>query len=461
MYSSRVRASSSSPIPSPIPPPNLPWYRLAGLTLFALAFGIGANTLEPAVLGLRILQLAPEHKNTALGLTTSAGLLVAALVQPLVGALSDRTVSPLGRRIPYFILGAGLASLALFGVALAPSLLLMVAAVLAFQLGSNTVQGPWQALIPDQVAMRQRGRAAGLKSLFEVLGFVLGRAASGYLVAGGLALAAVSMAAAAFLLALGLTWWSARHDPRPAGTVEAGAPDPTPATPPSGRAGTGMPNAPSPRSPEGRRPLSLRQALAGNASFSWWFVQRALFWCGLIALNTFILFYLIDVVGMDFPQASRFVGQLSLVLGGGVLILSIPAGWLADHLGRRPLVLAAGLLAAAGTGVLLVARSEALLLLAGGMLGVAVGAWQSANWALITDIVPAAHAARFLGLANIATAGASLAGRSAGAALVDPLNRLTGSASAGYMALYGLTALMFLASSWAVRRIPAVSPIRP
>src|SRR3989304_1924924 len=169
---------------------RLPWYRRAGLTLFARAFGIGANSLEPAVLGQRFLQWAPEHKNPALGLPTAAGLLVATLVQPVVGGFSDRTAGRLGRRIPYFIVGSVLASAALFGVALAPTLLLVAVGVLAFQFGSNTAQGPWQALIPDQVPVAQRGTAAGLKSLFEVLGFVVGRALSGYLVAEGRALGA-------------------------------------------------------------------------------------------------------------------------------------------------------------------------------------------------------------------------------------------------------------------------------
>jgi MFS family permease len=413
---------------------GLPWYRLAGLTLFALAFGIGANSLEPAVLGQRVLELAPEHKNTALGLTTAAGLLVATLVQPVVGGFSDRTAGRLGRRIPYFIAGSALASAALFGVALAPTLLLVAVGVLAFQFGSNTAQGPWQALIPDQVPVSQRGTAAGLKSLFEVLGFVVGRALSGYLVAEGRALAAVASAAGALFVALLLTGLASRR-----GIPQAGDP-PAPAS-------TTLP-------PTGQAP-SLRAALTSNPSFAWWFVQRALFWCGLLALNTFMLYYLMDVVGMGFAQASRFVGQLSLVLGVGVLVLSLPAGRLADRLGRRPLVLAAGLLAAAGTGVILVARSQPLLFLAGAMLGVAVGAWQSANWALITDIVPAAHAARYLGLANIATAGGSLVGRSAGALLVDPLNRLADSQSVGYLALYSLTLVMFLLSAWAVRRIPS------
>src|SRR3990170_947919 len=137
---------------------RLPWYRLAGLTLFALAFGIGANSLEPAVLGQRFLELAPERKNTALGLTTAAGLLVATLVQPVVGGFSDRTAGRLGRRIPYFIVGAVLASAA-----------------------------------------------------------PLGGALSGYLVAEGRALAAVASAAAALFVALLLTGLAARRDIAPAG----------------------------------------------------------------------------------------------------------------------------------------------------------------------------------------------------------------------------------------------------
>src|SRR3972149_6066554 len=305
---------------------RLPWHRLAGVTLFALAFGIGANSLEPAVLGQRVLELAPEHKNTALGLTTAAGLLVATLVQPVVGVFSDRTAGRLGRRIPYLIAGSALASAALFGVALAPTLLLVAVGVLAFQFGSNTAQGPWQALIPDQVPVSQRGTAAGLKSLFEVLGFVVGRALSGCLVAEGRALAAVASAAAALFVALLLTGLAARRDIAPAGGR------PAPPSTPLPRAGHGPgPRAPPPPLPRSGQPPGLRAALTSNPSFAWWFVQRAFFWCGLLALNTFMLYYLMDVVGMEFAQASRFVGQLSLVLGVGVLVLSLPAGRLADR----------------------------------------------------------------------------------------------------------------------------------
>ena len=121
------------------------------VTIFSLALGVVSNTLEPAVLGHKVLELVPEQKNAALGFTTFAGLIVAILWQPIVGAWSDRTQGPWGRRAPYFVAGTLLVLTCLYAIALAPAFTVVVAGVLLLQLASNTVQGPWQALIPDQV----------------------------------------------------------------------------------------------------------------------------------------------------------------------------------------------------------------------------------------------------------------------------------------------------------------------
>jgi MFS family permease len=99
---------------------NLAWYRLAALTSFAFAIGMALNVVEPAVLVHKIIELSPDRRNTILGLATAAGLAVAVLVQPIIGSLSDRTRTPLGRRIPYFFLGAVIVSAALFIMAVAP-----------------------------------------------------------------------------------------------------------------------------------------------------------------------------------------------------------------------------------------------------------------------------------------------------------------------------------------------------
>ena len=74
------------------------FWRLIALTTLGFALTLTTNTLEPAVLSHKVLQLAPDNPNRALGLTTFAGLLVAGLAQPLVGVLSDHTRSRWGRR---------------------------------------------------------------------------------------------------------------------------------------------------------------------------------------------------------------------------------------------------------------------------------------------------------------------------------------------------------------------------
>jgi len=331
-------------------------------------------------------------------------------------------------RAPYFVAGTFLVAACLYAIALAPTFAVVVTGVLLIQLASNTVQGPWQALIPDQVPAGQRGAASGLKAAFDILAFVVGRQVSGRLVAGGSVVGAVSVAAGLFAVVLLLTLAAARERPG------------------------GLPAAPQP----GTRVLARSFAVDWRAhpAFAWWFANRFLFWAGFIALNTFLLFYMIDVVHMAEAEAQRFVSNMSTVIGLVLLVVTLPSGWLADRVGRKPLVASAGLIAAAGTAMVLVVRTPGLITAAGVLIGLGVGMFLSANWALVTDLVPQAEAARYLGIANIATAGGSGVARLLGGALIDPVNRLLGSPSAGYLCLYGLTMLAFLAGTAAILRVP-------
>jgi MFS family permease len=410
---------------------RLALYRLVAITLFALALGMTSNTLEPALLGHKVLELVPDQKNTALGFTTFAGLIVAVLWQPVIGALSDNTRSFLGRRIPYFVIGSLLAILCLYTIALAPAFVVVVAGVLAIQVASNTVQGPWQALIPDLIPPGQRGTASGIKAALDILSFVVGRQVSGQLIAAGNVLGAVSATASVYLLVLLITIAAMRND----------------------------------RAAPTRPQITIRKALAKSFAvdwnalpdFPWWFLNRFLFWSGFIALNTFMLFYMIDVVQMTESESQRFVADLSTTIGVVLMVVTLPSGWLADRIGRKPLVAAAGVLATLGTALLLFVRTKLLLTLAGGVIGLSVGTFLSANWALVTDIVPEEEAARYLGIANIASAGGSAAARFLGGALIDPINRLAGNLSAGYVCLYALAGLGFLLGTAAILRMPGSS----
>ena len=83
-----------------------------------------------------------------------------------------------------------------------------------------------------------------------------------------------------------------------------------------------------------------------------------------------------------------------------------------------------------------------------------IGAFLSANWALATDIVPRGEEARYLGIANIATCIGSGVARLLGGVLIDPINSLLGSSSMGYLSLFILATLCFLASALVIIPLP-------
>ena len=125
------------------------------------------------------------------GLIWLAGPFTGMVVQPLIGALSDKTVSPLGRRRPYLLGGAILASLALWifpnsasvanvlqkitGIELPALTALLIAATMIWVIDAcvNVAQGPYRALVPDVVPEEQHSLANSYISLAIGLGSVV------------------------------------------------------------------------------------------------------------------------------------------------------------------------------------------------------------------------------------------------------------------------------------------------
>jgi maltose/moltooligosaccharide transporter len=120
-----------------------------------------------------------------LGLISCAGPVTGVLVQPIVGALSDKCGLPLGRRRPFLLLGALLTAVALIlmpnSTEVAHSLSafgavepLMIAALLLWILDAsiNITQGPYRAIVPDVVHKSQQATAYSLMSLTIGLGSV-------------------------------------------------------------------------------------------------------------------------------------------------------------------------------------------------------------------------------------------------------------------------------------------------
>lgn len=168
---------------TPVSPDYLPggeaqdsdaWKKKSFLQLFNISVGFLGIQFAWAI---QMGQMSPILEKLGsnpqlLGLISCAGPVTGVLVQPIVGALSDRCGLPLGRRRPFLLLGAVMTAIAL--VLMPSSNTLLMAAVLLWILDAsiNITQGPYRAIVPDVVHKTQQATAYSLMSLTIGLGSV-------------------------------------------------------------------------------------------------------------------------------------------------------------------------------------------------------------------------------------------------------------------------------------------------
>lgn len=120
-----------------------------------------------------------NNKAVALALVSSPGLLVALVSNPLFGMLSDRTAGRWGRRRPYILGGTLLNIIGLFLMLAAPNIITLMLALCLVQLANNAAAAPFHAYLPDLVNEEQRGTAAGIMGLAQIVGIILGALVTG------------------------------------------------------------------------------------------------------------------------------------------------------------------------------------------------------------------------------------------------------------------------------------------
>ena len=128
--------------------------------------------------GLQMANMSPIYKylgasDDQIPLLWLAAPLTGFIVQPIIGAMSDRTWGPLGRRRPYFLVGAILSSLAL--VAMPNSSTLWMAAGLLWILDAsiNISMEPFRAFVADKLPEEQRTTGFAMQSFFIGIGAVV------------------------------------------------------------------------------------------------------------------------------------------------------------------------------------------------------------------------------------------------------------------------------------------------
>ena len=133
--------------------PHLSPWRILEMNLgfLGLQFSFG---LQQGNMGPIYSYLGAEE--ASLPLLQLAGPMTGLIVQPIVGALSDRTVSKWGRRTPYFIAGAVLCSLGLFFMPLSSSIPMAVSLLWILDAGNNITMEPYRAYVSDRLNPDQR-----------------------------------------------------------------------------------------------------------------------------------------------------------------------------------------------------------------------------------------------------------------------------------------------------------------
>src|SRR5919112_6356231 len=99
-----------------------------------------------------------------------AAPLTGLLVQPVIGSLSDRTWGRLGRRRPYFLTGAILASIALFFMPTSSSLWMAAGLLWVLDASINISMEPFRAFVADKLAVSQRTAGFVMQSLMIGIG---------------------------------------------------------------------------------------------------------------------------------------------------------------------------------------------------------------------------------------------------------------------------------------------------
>lgn len=467
---------------------RLRWYDYLSVNLFWLGLNIRNTAVGTFFTPYLVAGFVAEaNRNTALGVINSAGLVIAMLAQPAFGLLSDRNTSRFGRRRPYILVGVLLDLVFLAAIGLSWNYAALLVATLLIQLSANVSHGPLQGLIPDLVPEDQRGRASAIKAVMELLPIVLvGIVVGGLLEDGRLGLAVV-LTGAGLLVTMLLTLLLVHERPleqKPA----------TPFWPPMLRV-LGMLAGIAVGAAAGllgggaigglayliARPLAGQDAaraigigLGGvlamivaivsgvwagalttlgpdarrHASFTWWIVNRLMFLASITSIRSFALFFLMYAFAIGRDQAAGMTGMLINMVGVSTLVAAFSSGWLAERVGRKRLVGVSGLVAAAGAFLLLWTiwvPNMALIYVAGVILGLAAGVFMTANWALGTDLVPRAEAGRYLGISNLAGAGAGMIGTGIGGWVADQMNRYQ--PGLGYFTIFAGFTLVFVLST--------------
>ncbi len=362
------------------------------LPLFLLSYSMPTNL--PA-----FLNPGGAVPATIVALLTNERSLFGGLIQPLVGNLSDRTHTRIGKRGPYMLAGGLGTGACIALLALQPPFWLMVAAVTLAGVALFVALGPYSSLLADITPYTQRGRTGGLIAVAGVVGamiFVLlsvglWATARGWVFLITALLVIVALAVAAFSVREPenhLSEDDGRWTMDDSGSIV-------------------------------HRPSSIVQpvwrGLLAERSLTVYVAAMGVYWLGAGAAAPFITRFGVKELGVS--EEKSFL--LLLVVVVATSVGAVFWGWLGDRVGRKralqPALLLFAVAALAGSQVRDIGQAIPVMV----MVGLGNAAPTALHLSLLADLVPKRRAGAFMGYANMIWSVAQPLGALVSGVLVD------------------------------------------
>ena len=337
----------------------------------------------------------------AMPLLWLAGPMTGLIVQPLIGSMSDRTRTRLGRRTPYFLIGAILCSLSLLAMPYSRTLWMAASLLWVLDAANNVTMEPYRAYVSDRLGPDQRPFGFLTQSAFTGLAQTLSYLAPSLLVWWGInkdlldrngipEITRISFLIGAFL-SIATILWSVFRVPE-------------------------LPLTPAEDAAIAADPLSLRSTIIGlldalremPPTMRQLAVAMLFQWFGMFCYWQYVVLVLARNVGgtsdpasTAFRDASLLNGQLGAFYNAIACVSAFAMIPLARRFGARPLHAIA--MVGSGAAMIIIASTGSIPLLIAAMVGIGIG-WGSLMgnpYLMLANAIPPERTGVYMGIFNM------------------------------------------------------------
>ena len=346
-----------------------------------------------------------------ISLVLSLAGVMGCIVPPVMGYLSDRTVTRFGRRRPYIFFGLlcmclcilSLPHISVYG------LVALVSALMYLSLVSG--EAVYMSLLPDTVPQEQRGTASGIMNMFGSIGLIVY-----YIVGTAIWDTHRTMVFSIVALApLGVMFLTITL------IKEQLAPEEKPAE-------------------AGGSPLTYLKGLAKEKNAMIFFIGQAFWWLALWIFTSFLTLFLVEELGVSEGKSLL----ASLVFSLVSIIFMLPLGMLGDRLGRKGILMCMLALSTVSYSLMGFSRTLTHTLIFAGLGGIPFAAMRGVGYAYMLDLIPEERTAEFVGFNYLSQTSSLVFGALIGGILIDSFGYRSMFPAAAIFTFIGLILLQFV-----------------